>query len=531
MGLCGPVHDKDSWTFDLDPGGVDPVLGIHRLQEAFFARDPDYPRGITVPAMVDIPTGQVVTNDFPWITHDFFFEWREHHRPDAPDLWPDDVREEMEAVMKRVFTEVNNGVYRCGFAGSQEAYDEAYDRLWTALDWLEERLADRRYLMGDAITEADVRLFTTLARFDAVYHGHFKCNRNKLDRDAAPVGLRPRPVPDPRLRRDDRLRPDQAALLHRAERREPLGHRARRAPSATAGSPRTAASRSAEPSRSALGRSAARRQARWRPGSVGAALGRGRPPRRPARRRAHRLGVLVRPWPAAALGWAGGGPPRTTKSFCRIRTRHSTPAANAMTAAISDDVVQGVDDGRGADPVDQVEGLLAGGLAAGRLGRLLGALGRGVHLATGQGAGEAVEGGGRHLAGEVGAHGVGHLLAEDRAEGGDAGGDPDLAEGGVHAAGHAGALDRHDADRGRGERRVDHPDADARHGEARDQVGPRGVGLDAEDAAAARRRGSGSPGAISHLTGTFSVSRPAMAAAKNEAPERNRNRTPVSTAE
>lgn len=82
--------------------------------------------------------------------------------------------------MQRVFTEVNNGVYRCGFAGSQSAYEQAYDRLWTALDWLEERLADRRYLMGDSITESDIRLFTTLARFDAVYHGHFKCNRQKL---------------------------------------------------------------------------------------------------------------------------------------------------------------------------------------------------------------------------------------------------------------------------------------------------------------------------------------------------------------
>ena len=180
MGLCGPVHDQDSWTFDLDPNGVDPVLGIHRLKEAYDARVPGYPRGITVPAMVDIPTGQVVTNDFPWITHDLFFEWRDHHRADAPDLWPDDCREEMDDVMQRVFTEVNNGVYRCGFAGSQEAYDEAYDRLWETMDWLEARLADRRYLMGSTITEADVRLFTTLARFDAVYHGHFKCNRNKL---------------------------------------------------------------------------------------------------------------------------------------------------------------------------------------------------------------------------------------------------------------------------------------------------------------------------------------------------------------
>jgi putative glutathione S-transferase len=180
MGLCAPVHDERSWTFDLDPGGVDPVLGIHRLQEAYFTREPEYPRGITVPAMVDVPSGAVVTNDFPQITHDLFFEWRDHQRPDAPDLWPADQRDEMQEVMERVFTEVNNGVYRCGFAGSQEAYDEAYERLWTTLDWLEERLSDRRYLMGASITEADVRLFTTLVRFDAVYYSHFKCNRNKL---------------------------------------------------------------------------------------------------------------------------------------------------------------------------------------------------------------------------------------------------------------------------------------------------------------------------------------------------------------
>ncbi len=180
LGEPGPTHDEDSWTFDLDEDGVDPELGIPRLKDAFEARYPDYPRGITVPALVDLPTGKVVTNDFRQITHDFFFEWVDHHRPDAPDLWPEDLRDEMDDVMARIFTEVNNGVYRCGFAGSQEAYDAAYDRLWTAMDWLEGRLADRRYLMGDAITEADVRLFTTLVRFDAVYHGHFKCNRNKL---------------------------------------------------------------------------------------------------------------------------------------------------------------------------------------------------------------------------------------------------------------------------------------------------------------------------------------------------------------
>ena len=180
LGTPGPTHDADSWTFDLDPGGLDPVLGIPRLKAAYEKRFPGYPRGITVPAIVDVPSGAVVTNDFPQITEDLFFEWKAFHRDGAPDLWPAALRGEMEAVMRRVYTEVNNGVYRCGFAGSQKAYDEAYDRLWAAMDWLEERLGGRRYLMGDAITEADVRLFTTLVRFDAVYHGHFKCNRSKL---------------------------------------------------------------------------------------------------------------------------------------------------------------------------------------------------------------------------------------------------------------------------------------------------------------------------------------------------------------
>ncbi|MBK8446615.1 MAG: glutathione S-transferase C-terminal domain-containing protein [Micropruina sp.] len=180
LGLPGPTHDADSWTFDLDPGGVDPVLGIHRLKDAYLKRFPDYPRGITVPAMVEIASGEVVTNDFAQLTEDFSTQWRPHQREGAPDLWPSEHADEQREVIQRIYTEVNNGVYRCGFAGSQEAYDAAFDRLWTALDWLEARLSTRRYLIGDTITEADVRLFTTLVRFDPVYHGHFKCNRSKL---------------------------------------------------------------------------------------------------------------------------------------------------------------------------------------------------------------------------------------------------------------------------------------------------------------------------------------------------------------
>ncbi len=180
MGVAGPTHDERSWTFDLDPDGRDPVLGITHLRDAYEARVPGYEQGITVPAIVDVPTGQVVTNDFAQITLDLSTQWWAHHRPGAPELYPDALRGEIDEVNQRVYTEVNNGVYRCGFAGAQEAYEESYDRLFTALDWLSERLSRQRYLVGDTITEADVRLFTTLVRFDAVYHGHFKCNRNKL---------------------------------------------------------------------------------------------------------------------------------------------------------------------------------------------------------------------------------------------------------------------------------------------------------------------------------------------------------------
>ncbi|ASD21833.1 glutathione-dependent reductase [Cryobacterium sp. LW097] len=180
LGMPGPTHDKNSWTFDLDPNGVDPVLGIERIQQAYFARFPDYPRGITVPAIVDVPSGKVVTNNYPQITLDFETEWADYHRPGAPDLYPVALRAEIDEVANLIFHDVNNGVYKCGFAGSQKSYERAYGALFSRLDWLEERLTNQRYLVGDTITEADIRLFTTLARFDAVYHGHFKCNRNKL---------------------------------------------------------------------------------------------------------------------------------------------------------------------------------------------------------------------------------------------------------------------------------------------------------------------------------------------------------------
>jgi putative glutathione S-transferase len=180
MGICGPEHDWRSWTFDLDPDERDPVLRIHWLREAYEKAMPGYGGGVTVPAIVDIASGGVVTADYRQITLDLEAEWAGYHRDGAPDLYPDELRDEIEEVAAPVYENLNNGVYRCGFATSQAAYEDAYQKLFATLDWLSERLATRRYLVGDTLTEADIRLWPTLARFDAVYHGHFKCNRNKL---------------------------------------------------------------------------------------------------------------------------------------------------------------------------------------------------------------------------------------------------------------------------------------------------------------------------------------------------------------
>ncbi len=180
LGVVDPIRDERGWRFSLDPGGRDPVLGIRYLSEAYHASDPEYSGRFTVPSLVDVHTGQVVSNDFPQLSLDLSTEWSAHHRDGAPRLYPEELRDEIDEINSTVYRDVNNGVYRCGFATSQESYEEAFDALFSRLDALSDRLTQRRYLVGDTITEADIRLFTTLVRFDAVYHGHFKCNRHKL---------------------------------------------------------------------------------------------------------------------------------------------------------------------------------------------------------------------------------------------------------------------------------------------------------------------------------------------------------------
>ncbi|UFR00696.1 glutathione S-transferase C-terminal domain-containing protein [Streptomyces sp. Go40/10] len=180
MAVADPVQDDRSWRFTLDPGGRDPVLGIRFLSEAYDRRETGYPGGVSVPAVVDVPSGRLVTNDYQRITLDLATEWAALHRAGAPDLYPSDRREEIDRVMAEVYEDVNNGVYRAGFATRQEEYEEACAAVFRRLELLGERLSGQRYLVGDTLTEADIRLFTTLVRFDAVYHGHFKCNRWKL---------------------------------------------------------------------------------------------------------------------------------------------------------------------------------------------------------------------------------------------------------------------------------------------------------------------------------------------------------------
>lgn len=175
-----PVQDDRSWRFTLDPDGRDPVLGIRYLGEAYDRRETGYPGGVSVPAVVDVPSGALVTNDYQQITLDLATEWTALHRPGAPDLYPRALRDEIDEVMAGVYEDVNNGVYRAGFATGQEEYEAACAGVFRRLEQLTPRLERQRYLVGDTITEADIRLFTTLVRFDAVYHGHFKCNRWKL---------------------------------------------------------------------------------------------------------------------------------------------------------------------------------------------------------------------------------------------------------------------------------------------------------------------------------------------------------------
>jgi putative glutathione S-transferase len=180
LSAVDPLRDGRGWAFREGPGhSLDPVNGFALLRDAYQATQPGYDGHISVPVLWDREAGRIVSNNFPDITIDLetqFGAWSDGRY----DLYPQQRRDEIDAINAVIYENVNNGVYRAGFATTQEAYHKALASLFATLDDLEQRLAGQRFLLGETITEADVRLWVTLARFDPVYYSHFKCNLRRL---------------------------------------------------------------------------------------------------------------------------------------------------------------------------------------------------------------------------------------------------------------------------------------------------------------------------------------------------------------
>ena len=168
------------WTFEEGEGVIpDPIFGAKELRQFYVKARPDYSGRVTVPVLWDRKTNTIVNNESSEIIRMFNSAFDAVGAAEG-DFYPEDLRSEVDTLNARVYSTVNNGVYRAGFATSQEAYEEAFRALFETLDWLEARLAKQRFLFGERMTEADWRLFTTLVRFDPVYFGHFKCNLRRI---------------------------------------------------------------------------------------------------------------------------------------------------------------------------------------------------------------------------------------------------------------------------------------------------------------------------------------------------------------
>lgn len=180
LSLTDPIRDERGWRFPDSQGGADPVTGARFLSELYLVTDPGYQGRCDVPFLWDTKTQRIITNDVPQMTVMLETEFIGYHRPGSPDLYPVAQRREIEALATLIYHAVNNGVYLAGLATSQAVYEEAFDMLFATMDALDERLSRRRFLLGGQLSEADVRLFPSLARFDAVYYIHFKCNLHRL---------------------------------------------------------------------------------------------------------------------------------------------------------------------------------------------------------------------------------------------------------------------------------------------------------------------------------------------------------------
>ena len=180
MTVVDPIRDDQGWAFREGPGHAkDPVNGFKYLSEAYLATDANFQSRVTVPVLWDAETKKIVSNSDDDIMR-MFNEVFKPFTDSSIDLYPTDLQREIDELNTFIGEKINNGVYLSGFATSQQAYEQAVTELFDALDIMEKRLATQRYLFGQRITETDWRLFVTLIRFDAVYHGHFKCNFRRI---------------------------------------------------------------------------------------------------------------------------------------------------------------------------------------------------------------------------------------------------------------------------------------------------------------------------------------------------------------
>ena len=170
-----------SWAYSEGIGrDLVPVDGVFELHQAYVSADPAYTGRVTVPTLFDKTEWTIVSNESSEIVRMLNTEF-DGLGATPLDLYPEELRDEIDAFNDRIYETVNNGVYRTGFAKTQEAYEEACNKLFDTLDWLDDLLGERRYLCGERLTEADWRLYPTLIRFDCVYYGHFKCNKRRID--------------------------------------------------------------------------------------------------------------------------------------------------------------------------------------------------------------------------------------------------------------------------------------------------------------------------------------------------------------
>ena len=176
MTIVDPVRDEKGWRFTEEP---DPINNFEYLKQAYIASDPGFDARVTVPVLWDCIKQKIVNNSEDDLTYRMNTEFEDFSLTQL-DLHPENLRTEIEELERIIYENINNGVYQAGFATTQSAYELAVEKLFKTLDFLEDRLSNSQYLFGSQIVECDWRLFVTLIRFDAVYHGHFKCNQRRI---------------------------------------------------------------------------------------------------------------------------------------------------------------------------------------------------------------------------------------------------------------------------------------------------------------------------------------------------------------